>query len=75
VCVSLVLAFKSNPFLLEFKLFFLEKVYARMTFLQMDGFIVELEKHFFPGNTNRKSLLVYQVNPLKSAMQLQEILT
>jgi hypothetical protein len=46
-----------------------------MTFLQMDGFIVELEKHFFPGNTSRKSLLVYQVNPLKSAMQLQEILT
>ena len=34
-----------------------------------------LESYFFPDMTKKSSLLVYQVNPMKAAMHLQEILT
>ena len=75
LCKSLVHAFSSSPFLLEYKLYFLEKAYTKMNFKQMDQIITQLERHIFPHGSDHTSLLVFQVNPLKAAMQLQDVLT
>ena len=40
LCKSLVQAFQNCPFLLEFKLFFLDKVQIKMSFKQIDSIVV-----------------------------------
>lgn len=46
-----------------------------MNFSQVEKILVIIESHFFPGLTGKQSLLVYQINPIKTAMHLQEFLT
>ena len=46
-----------------------------MNFGQVEKILVIIESHFFPGLTGKHSLLVYQINPIKTAMHLQEFLT
>jgi hypothetical protein len=71
----LINSFRASPFLLEFKFFFLDKLLSKMNFSQVEKILVSIESHFFPGLTGKSSLLVYQINPIKTAMHLQEFLT
>ena len=72
---ALINSFKSSPFLLEFKLYFLSKLLSKMNFNQIEQILIVIESHFFPGLSKKSSLLIYQINPLKTAMHLQEFLT
>jgi hypothetical protein len=40
LCRTLVQAFQETPFLLEFKLYFLDKVLSKMSFKQIDSLVV-----------------------------------
>ena len=65
-----------TPFLLEFKLFFLKKICKQMSYKQLNLVVKEIEGYFFAKPESGKySLLAYQLNPIKAAMQLQELLT
>jgi hypothetical protein len=44
-CLQLI--FQKTPFLLEFKLYFLDKVMNRMNYSQLDLIISEIEAFFF----------------------------
>jgi hypothetical protein len=72
---ALINSFRASPFLLEFKFFFLDKLLSKMNFNQVEEILVLIESHFFPGLTGKSSLLVYQINPIKTAMHLQEFLS
>ena len=46
-----------------------------MNFNQVEQILIVIESHFFPGLSKKSSLLIYQINPIKTAMHLQEFLT
>ena len=59
LCKSLVYAFGGSPFLLEYKLYFLDKAFIKMNFKQMDQIITELERDIFPQGSDPTSLLLF----------------
>lgn len=59
LCKSLVHAFGGSPFLLEYKLYFLDKAFIKMNFKQMDQIITELERDIFPQGSDPTSLLLF----------------
>ena len=57
--------------MLEFKLFFFDKVLKKLSYQQTESYVTELENYIFAKESpNKFSLLAYQVNPIKAAMQL-----
>ena len=57
--------------MLEFKLFFFEKIQKKMSYKQLNLIVNEIESYVYAkGDSGKTSLLAYQVNPVKAAMQL-----
>lgn len=72
---SLILAFKASPFLLEFKLYFLDKLFQNISSEYFEEIVQQVESYLPPECEASQSLLVHQFNPIKAAMQLLEFLS
>ena len=72
---SLILAFKASPFLLEFKLYFLDKLFKNISSEYFEEIVQQIELYLSPECETSQSLIVHQFNPIKAAMQLLEFLS